>query len=333
MSALLRSARRAAVAAATFALVANPSLAAAQTIGVNAAIRNSVQIRRAGTTQPAPAVLRQRVAINDEVRTGAASQLQILLLDRSSFTVGANARLTIDRFVYDPARNSRSVGASATRGAFRFISGRGLRPGSSSITVRTPVSSIGVRGTIFEGLVGGDAVRIAAAEPAVGGAVGGDSEGATLIVLRGPGAAAQAVASPGSIDVRIGDRTVRLDRPGQALYMPGAGLPPIGPFMISDAGLISMQMLLRTIPTSAGAIASSAAAGSVEPGPAGSTPDQGGAPGSSTGGGPGGAQRGGAPGGSAPADGGGNSWLFAGVPLVAILIVLLAEGGGGPISP
>ena len=323
-----RAARLATVAVATAALVAHPSIVAAQanTVGVNAAIRNVVQIRRAGTAQATPAVLRQRVGIADEVRTGAGSQLQILLLDRSTFTVGSNARLTIDRFVYDPARNSRSVGASATRGAFRFMSGRSLRRPAGPVTVRTPVASIGVRGTIFEGVVGGDAVRIAGAEPAVGSTEGSDQEGATLIVLRGPGAGTQGDARPGSIEVQVGDRTIVLDRPGLALYVPGAGLPPIGPFTISEAGLLSLQELLRTIPTAAGLAAATAA---TEPLPA----DQQGVP---TGdGSPPEGSLGGAVIPDDGGDGGESTWLFTGLGIiVAVLAVLVTDGDGqGPVSP
>lgn len=245
--------RTVAIAAAA-ALAVTPTLAAAQTaVGVNAAIRNSVQIQRAGTNQPRPAVLRQRVSLNDEVRTGRASQLQILLLDRSTFTVGANARLRIDRFVYDPNRNSRSVGATVTRGAFRFMSGRALRRPAGPVAVRTPVASIGVRGTILEGVVGSDAMLIAAAEPAVGAQAGGDSETATLIVLRGPGPATQGDTRPGAIDIQAGDRSFLLDRPSLALYVPGGGRPPVGPFVISQAGLQAFQGLLRTIPAFAAA--------------------------------------------------------------------------------
>ena len=103
---------------------ASPVLAQANSVGINAAIRNKVEIRGAATKKVKPAVLRARVFLNDEVQTGTASQLQILLLDRTTFTVGANARVTIDRFVYDPAANSRDVGISVARGAFRFMSGR-----------------------------------------------------------------------------------------------------------------------------------------------------------------------------------------------------------------
>jgi len=156
--------------------------------------------------------------------------------------------MAIDRFVYDPARNSRSVGASVTRGAFRFMSGRTATRPSGPVTVRTPVASVGIRGTIFEGVVGADAMRIAGGEPAVGPNIRGDPKTATLLVLRGPGSLTQGDAMKGAIDVSVQNRTIVLDRPSLALYIPGPGLPPIGPFMLSTPGLMSFQSLLRTTP-------------------------------------------------------------------------------------
>lgn len=238
-----RAGRIAAILAAA-SMTASPVLA--QAVGVNAAIRNKVVIRGAGTNKVRPAVLRARVILNDEVRTGAASQLQILLLDRTTFTVGANARVAVDRFVYDPAANSRSTGVSVARGAFRFMSGRTLRKPSGPATVRTPVATIGVRGTIFEGVVGEDAIRIASREAAVGKKVKARKDEASLIVLRGPGPRTQGDTRPGAIDVTVGASQVTLDRPGLALYAPRVGAPPIGPFAISPAGLLALQSLLRT---------------------------------------------------------------------------------------
>ncbi|MDF7774700.1 FecR domain-containing protein, partial [Sphingomonas sp. AOB5] len=167
---------------AAIAIVAAAPLAE-QVIGAATAVKNDVRIRKPGGAVPRPVALRQRIALGDGVQTGAKSQMQVLLLDRSVFTVGANARLTIDRFVYDPGR-AGSMGATVTRGAFRFMSGRG---GSSGSTIRTPVASVGIRGTILEGVVGPDAALIAANERAVGRGVRSDPETATLIVLRGPG--------------------------------------------------------------------------------------------------------------------------------------------------
>ena len=235
---------KAAAAVAAASLAASPVFA--QAVGVNAAVRNKVAIVGAGTKKARPAVVRERVILNDEVRTAAASQLQILLLDRTTFTVGANARVAVDRFVYDPARNSRSTGVSVTQGAFRFMSGRGLRRPSGPVTVRTPVATIGVRGTIFEGVVGEDAIDIAEREPSIGKKVKAKKDEASLIVLRGPGPRTQGDTRPGAVDVTVGATTVTLDRPGLALYAPRVGAPPIGPFPISAAGLQALQSLLRT---------------------------------------------------------------------------------------
>ena len=235
---------RAAAALAAASMTAAPLLAQANSVGINAAIRNKVQIKSG--RQARPAVLRARVLLNDEVMTGPASQLQILLLDRTTFTVGANARVAVDRFVYDPRSNSRSTGVSVTKGAFRFMSGRTLGRPSGPVSVRTPVATIGIRGTIFEGVVGEDAIRIASQEPAVGRKVKARKEEASLIVLRGPGPRVQGDTRPGAIDVTAGGRMVVLDAPGLAVYAPRNGAPPIGPFPISAAGLQALQSLLRT---------------------------------------------------------------------------------------
>lgn len=235
---------RAAATLAAASLAGSPLLA--QAVGVNAAVRNKVVIVGAGTKKARPAVVRERVILNDEVRTGGASQLQILLLDRTTFTVGANARVAVDRFVYNPATNSRSTGVSVAKGAFRFMSGRNLGRPSGPASVRTPVATIGVRGTIFEGVVGEEAIEIAEREAAVGKKVKAKKDEASLIVLRGPGPRTQGDTRPGAVDVTAGASTVTLDRPGLAVYAPRVGAPLIGPFQISVAGLQALQSLLRT---------------------------------------------------------------------------------------
>jgi hypothetical protein len=214
----------------------------ASTIGINAVVYNNVRLKSAGSPQAHVAVVRERVGLGDEVQTGGRSQLQVLLLDKTTFTVGAGARVTIDRFVYDPNRGTRSMAASVAKGAFRFMSGRPDRAGTTSI--RTPIASIGVRGTIVEGAVGPAAAEIAAGEDAIGPRVRIDPATASLILLRGPGAHTQGRLSPGAIDVTAGGRTVSVSQPMRAVFVPAAGMPPIGPFVISGRGYAGMRALL-----------------------------------------------------------------------------------------
>ncbi|MFT4026697.1 MAG: FecR domain-containing protein [Novosphingobium sp.] len=211
--------------------------AAAPTIvGSVAALRNQVDVRRAPAAAPRPATMGQRMALGNQVQTGSQSHMQLLLLDRSSFTVGQNARLTIDRFVYDPGGGSFS--ATVAKGALRFMSGGGHGTGGAQI--RTPVATIGIRGTIVDAVVGERAVDIARHEPALNNA-GGDPETASLIVLRGPGPRDR---RPGAISVEAGGKTVDLDRPLLAVYVPAPGAAPIGPFTISLSGQAVLNDLI-----------------------------------------------------------------------------------------
>jgi hypothetical protein len=220
------------------------AVAAPQAIGIAAAVVNDVRIKGAASPQFQHAVVRQRVALADEVRTGEASALQLLLLDRSKFSVGPNARLTIDRFVYDPRGGSLS--ASIAKGAFRFMSGRASA--ERGTTIKSPAATIGIRGTILDGVVGEQALAIARNESAIPRDVQGDPETATLVVLRGPGPRTQGDSRVGAASVTGASRTVELDGPSRAAYVPRAGAEPIGPFTISLPGLAWLDDLIVAPP-------------------------------------------------------------------------------------
>lgn len=216
---------------------------AQQAVGVNAAVRNSVRTQPVGESALRPAVLRGQVRVGDVIVSGAQSQLQVLLRDQSVFTVGSNARVTIDRFVIDTERGAGGASASVARGAFRFVSGRGSSPRSA---LRTPVASIGVRGTIVETVVGPDALFVLEAQPGVPPFSGSPDE-ASLIVLRGPGPRGRGFDTPGAIDVTGGGTTWTLETPGLAMFVWEGG--SFGPFLLSDEASSRLNSLLRAAPT------------------------------------------------------------------------------------
>ena len=86
------------------------------------------------------------VQANELVTTRNNDRAHLLFLDGTSLTVGPNAQLVIDRFVFDPATSKGDLAITATKGVFRLVGGKISK--SSAITVNTPSSTIGIRGGI-----------------------------------------------------------------------------------------------------------------------------------------------------------------------------------------
>jgi len=95
------------------------------------------------------AVVGAPVHMNDRLRTGANGRLQVTFHDKSELTLGENANVVIDRFVFNPEKSSAQVALDATRGAFRFAGGKIEQMHQKSIVVNTPSAALAVRGTHF----------------------------------------------------------------------------------------------------------------------------------------------------------------------------------------
>jgi hypothetical protein len=210
-------------------------------VGNASTVVGDVRMSNAQIRKPAKIQRKQRIAWGDLIDTARKSQLQILLLDRSSFGIGASSRVRIDRFVYDP-NEGRSFFATFVKGALRFFSGS--EEGDNSGEIQTPSGRIGIRGTALDMLVGEEAEDIGEDEEFVGN-VDSDRDEATLVVLRGPGAGTAGGLTVGQAEVSAAGKTVLLDQPGLAAYIPRDGAQPIGPFFISSPGLAQVQDQLQ----------------------------------------------------------------------------------------
>ncbi len=125
------------------------------------------------------------------VSTEADARLELGFIDQTTLTLGENARLRIDRFVYAPQTTRTSIRLAAV-GALRFVSG--ARSGGSDVSVVTPVATIGIRGTDFWA---------------------GPIDGAYGVLLL-----------DGAVDVANAAGSATLDEPGEGVNIAGPGAPP-----------------------------------------------------------------------------------------------------------
>ncbi|MBV8410182.1 MAG: FecR domain-containing protein [Alphaproteobacteria bacterium] len=86
------------------------------------------------------------VQANELITTNAKDRAHLVFLDGSALTVGPNARLTIDKFVFDPSTGNGELAVNASVGVLRFVGGKISKKGN--VTVTTPSSTIGIRGGI-----------------------------------------------------------------------------------------------------------------------------------------------------------------------------------------
>jgi len=133
--------------------------AVAATAGVTAAVNQSARsIPPGGAVRTV--VLGANIVQDETIETDGAGLVQILLADGTTFTVGPNSSITIDRFVYDPSANTAQVSATIGRGVFRFIGGRTSKT-EGGVQLNTPVGTVGIRGGMADLNFTGQGGRIA----------------------------------------------------------------------------------------------------------------------------------------------------------------------------
>ncbi|WP_374147134.1 FecR domain-containing protein [Sphingomonas sp. 28-63-12] len=194
----------------------------------------AVVVRNVATaaTPPAAAVrLRVDGAVHrhDVIATAAKSAVGVKLADGTLFSIGANARVSIDDFVFDPDRNASRMTINVIKGAFRFISGKPTHAYPGQAAIVTPAGTIGIRGTVVTGVVGPEALSFYRSADPVLGQQDQPDDSATLIILSDTG------GEGGGIDFTANGTVTPLRSVGQALYFPRRGSPPRPPFMVGPA--------------------------------------------------------------------------------------------------
>ncbi|MGY4473053.1 FecR domain-containing protein [Bradyrhizobium sp. USDA 3364] len=130
-------------APATPAPAASAQPAAPEPIGNVATMTGSATVTRNNTTTPLQ--IRDDIFANDEVATAATSSLGITFDDGTTFNLRANARITIDNYVYEDGGAQNSALFNVAKGTAAFVAAAVAKTGDMKIS--TPTATLGIRGT------------------------------------------------------------------------------------------------------------------------------------------------------------------------------------------
>ena len=212
-------------AAALLAIHGNAAMAATQA-GVSAAVRGEIDLAPVSGQATHQTASGEDVYLGDGITSHDDAGMQLMLLDETVFTIGANTEMTIDEFVYDPATGAGAVTASVAKGVFRFVTGNIAQGDPEDMKINLPVGTIGIRGTIgAASMIGGIA----------------------LVVLLGPGPDNNADARRGHLEVSAEGVTVDLTRPRWGTIIE-PGQPPTPPALFSDAQINGILNALGSVP-------------------------------------------------------------------------------------
>jgi hypothetical protein len=120
---------------------------AADDVGRVKSARGSVTIERGAARLPATVGL--TLQEGDVIVTGRDGAAGITFKDDSLLSVGPDSVLSVDRFAFDSTTHAGRFDSSLRRGTLSAVSGKIARQSPDAMSVRTPSTILGVRGTEF----------------------------------------------------------------------------------------------------------------------------------------------------------------------------------------
>ncbi len=92
-----------------------------------------------------PLKVKDEIYLNDVVQTSAKSSLGITFNDATTFNLTANAKITIDNFVYEDGGKQNAALFEVAKGTVAFVAASVAKTGDMKIS--TPTATLGIRGT------------------------------------------------------------------------------------------------------------------------------------------------------------------------------------------
>lgn len=86
---------------------------------------------------------------NDILKTDDSGALGITFSDNTMISLGPDTEFTVNEYVFQPEAKKMSFLSRIVRGTLHYISGTMAKLSPQSVSVNTPVGTIGIRGTRF----------------------------------------------------------------------------------------------------------------------------------------------------------------------------------------
>jgi hypothetical protein len=218
-----------------FLLLAAPALAV--DVGEVVLVRNTVLGTVPGQAVQ-PLAAGDGLALNVRVETGADSAAKMTFDPRGSLTLGAKARVTLDRATVDDATGRNESALSILAGSVRLALSKLFR---GEVTVDTPTATVGVKGTDLwvdvDEPTGTTVVTVLEGEVSVRSKAGGQvtvKAGTRTFVASGQAPTPPAAIEPGS-------STLSASAEGPAFTPPQEGFPRIDPVPASGGRVVLEQ--------------------------------------------------------------------------------------------
>jgi hypothetical protein len=126
---------------------AAPGQAAPGQIATVKRVQGSASIERG--KKPLPVAAGTRLEVGDLLSTGKDGRISVTFIDDSRFSVGPASRIRLTKFDFDDVSHQGQSSTRVEKGALAIVSGQIAHENPKGMTVQTPTSVLGVRGTRF----------------------------------------------------------------------------------------------------------------------------------------------------------------------------------------
>ncbi|MCX5830665.1 MAG: FecR family protein [Deltaproteobacteria bacterium] len=128
-------------------LLAGSPAWAQDAIGFVKTVSGSAAVIDAG--KPVKAEVGTPIKLGNTLMTGTKGAMGVTFKDNTVMSFGPDTELTVDEYLYAPGKDNLKFGTRMSKGSLQVISGVIAKLKPSSVTMKTPTGTIGIRGTRF----------------------------------------------------------------------------------------------------------------------------------------------------------------------------------------